>query len=67
MNKTYYDTEEVYWEFFQTPKMELFTKMVNGFQPLIIYAKSSISDVWQVSEHVSAINTPRFEVSIILV
>ena len=31
----------------QTPKMELFVKMVTNFQPLIIFAKYPILDVWQ--------------------
>ena len=30
----------------QTSKMELFAKRVNGFQPLTIFAKSSILDIW---------------------
>ena len=29
----------------QTSKMELFAKRVNGFQPLTIFAKSSILDI----------------------
>ena len=28
----------------QTAKMEVFAKLINGFQPLIIFAKRSISD-----------------------
>ena len=32
--------------------MEVFTKIVRGFQPLIIFTKSSIIDVWQGSQHV---------------
>ena len=30
--------------------MELFSKIINGFQPLTVLAKSSILDVWQGSE-----------------
>ena len=35
-------------------KMELFTKISNGFQPLTIFAKSLILDIWQGSEYASA-------------
>ena len=33
--------------------MEIFAKIVNGFQPLTIFAKSSILDVLQGSEYAS--------------
>ena len=33
---------EVYSEFWQTSKMDLFTKIVNGLKSLIIFRKSSI-------------------------
>ena len=33
---------EVYSEPYQTCKNELFIKIVNGFQPLTVFAKSSI-------------------------
>ena len=45
----YYDTKQnakSYSEPRQTSNNEIFTKMVNGFQPLTIFAKSSIFDVW---------------------
>ena len=32
--------------------MEHFAKIVNGFQPLTIYAKSSILDLWEGSTYV---------------
>ena len=35
--------------------MELFQKIVNGFQLLIIFAKSSILDTWLVSENTSVL------------
>ena len=35
-------------------KMEHFAKIINGFQPFTIFAKRSILDVWQGSEHASA-------------
>ena len=35
--------------------MERFPKIVNGFQPLIIFAKCSILDIWQDSEYASEI------------
>ena len=37
---------EAYAEPCQTSKMELFTEIVNGFEPLTIFAKSSILHVW---------------------
>ena len=37
----------------QRSKMELFSKKVNGSQPLNIFAKHSISDVWQGFEYAS--------------
>ena len=37
---------EAYSEPSRISKMELFTKIVNGFQPLIIFSKSFILDVW---------------------
>ena len=35
----------------QTSNMERFAKIANGFQPLTIFAKHSILDVWQSSEN----------------
>ena len=37
---------------FHKPKMELFAKIVNGNQPLTIFAKSSTLDVFQGSEYI---------------
>ena len=42
---------EVYFEPCQTSKMELFANIVNGFQPLTVFANSYILDVWQGSEY----------------
>ena len=36
-----------------TSKLELFAKIVHGFQPLFFFAKSYILDVWLGSEHAS--------------
>ena len=47
-------TVEVYSDSFLTPKMELFAKITNSFQLLTSSAKSSILDVWQGSESISA-------------
>ena len=44
---------ETYWEFCQTCKMERFAKIINGWKPLIIFAKRSILDVWQNSHYAS--------------
>ena len=46
---------EAFPELYRTFKMVLFIKMVTGFQPLTIFAKSSILDVWQASAYVSAL------------
>ena len=40
----------------QTSKIELFSKIVSGFQALNIFAKSFILDVWQISEWTSEIH-----------
>ena len=37
----------------ETLKMEFFAKVVSSWEPLTIFAKSSISLVWQSSEHAS--------------
>ena len=42
---------EVYLDTCQRSKMKLFTKKVKYFQPLSIYAKSSILDLWQDYEY----------------
>ena len=52
-------TIEVYPEPYQTSKMELLAKIVNGFQPLTIFAKSSILDVRQGSKYTSNIRLHR--------
>ena len=38
-------------ELYQTSKAKLLEKVVNGRIPLKIFAKTSILDVWQGSEH----------------
>ena len=42
---------EPYLQPSQTYKMELFAKIVNGFQPLIVFTKRSSLDVWLRSEY----------------
>ena len=37
----------------QTPKMELFEIIVNDFQPVTIFAESSILDLWAGPEYAS--------------
>ena len=54
---------EAYSEPSQTSKIELFEKVVNGFQPLTIFEKSSILDVWQGSEYASGNNQKYFEIN----
>ena len=40
-----------------TAKIDLVGKIVNGFQPFIIFAKSSIFDIWLGSECASAVKS----------
>ena len=35
--------------------MKLFVEIVNGFEPLVNFAKKTILDVWQGSEYTSAL------------
>ena len=42
---------EAHSEACQTCKVELFAKLVTGFQPLNVFAKCSILDVWLSSEY----------------
>ena len=44
----------------QTSEIKLFAKIVNGFHPLTIFAKSSIFDVWESSEYASPWDTGRY-------
>ena len=51
----YRQTEtEAYLESIQTFKMDLLAKIVNIFQPSIIFGRRSMLDVWLSSEYVSA-------------
>ena len=50
-------TEKAYKEPYQASKMKRLVKIVNGWNPLSITAKHSISDVWQDSEYVSAVDS----------
>ena len=54
-------TAKTYLEPRQISKMELFEKLVNGFQLLTIFIKSSILDVWQGSEYASELEHEHFE------
>ena len=49
----FWQNSELYSGPCQTSKMEYFTKLVIGFQPLTIFAKSSILGVEQGSQSVS--------------
>ena len=44
---------EAYLKSCQTSRMELLVKIVNGWKPLSIFAKSSILDVWHGFEYAS--------------
>ena len=46
----------MYSEPCQTPKIELFVKIVSGWKLLTIFAKSFILDIWQGSEYASGPN-----------
>ena len=48
---------EAYSEPCLRSKMELFAKIVNSFQPVTIFAKSSILDIWLGSEYTKFMNT----------
>ena len=48
---------EAYSEHCQTFKMERSEKIVEGFEPLTIFTKRSILDVWQCSEYVFTADT----------
>ena len=50
-SNNYFSNSEAYSEPYQLSKMERFAKIINGFQPLTIFAKQSILDVWQDSEY----------------
>ena len=45
---------EAYLEHCQRSKMELFEKIIEGFEPLTIFEKRSILNFWQGSEYASA-------------
>ena len=42
---------EVYSDSCQISKMKRFAKIFNSFEPLTIFTKHSILDIWQVSEY----------------
>ena len=44
---------KAYSEHCQTSKMERFENIIEGFEPLTVFAKRSILDVWQGSEYAS--------------
>ena len=48
-----------------TSKMELFAKIVKNEKPFTIFVKTSILDVWQVSENVSELASNVKDVSIL--
>ena len=47
-------TSEAYLERNQASDMELFEKIASGFKSFLIFAKSSILDIWQSPEYASA-------------
>ena len=42
-------------EAYQRSKMEIFVKIIDGWQPLTIFAISTIVDVWKDSEYASRV------------
>lgn len=46
VNGSFWAPTEVYSESVQTYKMELFAEMINSFQLLTAFAKSSLLNVW---------------------
>ena len=57
------ENSEAYLEPCQTSKTDIFAKIINGFQSLTIFAKSSITDIWQGYENVSEISLNAVKVS----
>ena len=57
---------ETYSEPIQTSEIGLFAEIVNGSNPLTIFTKSPIFDVWMGSEYISAFNRV-FLLSIVLI
>ena len=49
----------------QTPKMELFAKLVKNEKPLTIFVKTSMLDVWQGSEYASELPSKVRDVSVL--
>ena len=49
----YLSVSEAFSEYIQISKMEFFAKIVNGFQPLSVFIKISILDVWLASRNAS--------------
>ena len=56
-------SSEVYSELSQTSKMKRFAKVVNGFQPVIIFTKRSIVDVCQGSEYACVVHKKNANIS----
>ena len=52
---------EAYSKPCETPKMGIFVKIINSFQPLTIFPKSSILDIWQGSDNASNDTNNLFE------
>ena len=51
-------------ELSQTSQMKFFANVINGRNPLIIFAKSSILDVWLGSKYVSVLRS-RFALTLL--
>ena len=49
------DFARAHLEFNQLSKMDLFSKTVNSWEPLIVFAKNSLLDVWLCSKDASAL------------
>ena len=52
MEQKIHETQRLYLDLSQTSMVELFAKIVAGFQPLTIPAKISNTDVWLGSKYV---------------
>ena len=54
-------SSEMYSDPYHTCKWEIFTKIVHGFHPLTIFAKSSLLDVWWKCEYASDADSWKFK------
>ena len=62
MSNVYWNSE-AYLEPCQTSKIDIFAKIINGFQSLTTFTESSFTDIWQGYENASEISLNALKVS----